>query len=60
MQYLFQNQIPVPWLLADLLTLLLSLMLLAVVIRKSKHPVVVLLEAVAVPEKLALLFAHEK
>ncbi len=60
MQYLFQNQIPVPWLLADLLTLLLSLMLLAVVIRKSKHPVVVLLEAGAVPEKLALLFAHEK
>lgn len=47
MQYLFQNQIPVPWLLADLLTLLVSLMLLTVVIRKSKDPVVVLLEAFA-------------
>ena len=47
MEYLFQNQIPIPWLLADLLTLIVSLMLLATVIRKSKHPVVVLLEAFA-------------
>jgi hypothetical protein len=47
MQYLFHNQIPIPWLLADLLTLIVSLMLLATVIRKSKHPVVVLLEAFA-------------
>lgn len=47
MQYLFQNQIPIPWLLADLLTLIVSLMLLATVIRKSKHPVVILLEAFA-------------
>lgn len=47
MQYLFQNQIPLPWLLADLLTLLVSLMLLVIVIRKSKHPIVVLLEAFA-------------
>jgi hypothetical protein len=45
MQYLFHTAIPVPWLLADLLTLLLSLLLMVFVIQKSKHPVVVMLEA---------------
>lgn len=47
MQYLFQNLIPIPWLLADLLTLLVALCLLAFVIKRSKYPVVLLLEAFA-------------
>ena len=47
MQYLFQNLIPIPWLLADLLTLVVSLFLLAFVIKRSKSPIVILLEAFA-------------
>lgn len=45
MQYLFHTPIPLPWLLADILTLLLSLFLMAYVIRKSRHPLPVMLEA---------------
>jgi hypothetical protein len=45
MQYLFEHQIPIPWLLADLITLFVSLFLMTFVIMKSKHPTVVLLEA---------------
>jgi hypothetical protein len=44
MQYLFQHPMPVPWLLADILTLLVTLLVGMFVIRKSKHPAVVLLE----------------
>jgi hypothetical protein len=44
MQYLFQHPMPVPWLIADLLTLLVSLLIVIFIVRKSKHPVVVLLE----------------
>ena len=47
MQYLFDNLIPIPWLLADLLTLVVSLFLLAFVIKRSKYPIVILLEAFA-------------
>jgi len=44
MQYLFQHPFPLPWLLADLLTLLITLLVAIFIVRKSKHPAVVLLE----------------
>ncbi len=44
MQYLFQHPFPVPWLLADVLTLLVTLAVLAFAVRKSRHPAVTLLE----------------
>ncbi len=44
MQYLFHTPIPLPWLLADILTLLVSLLVVAFVIQKSKYPLSVLLE----------------
>jgi hypothetical protein len=43
MQYLFATPIPTPWLLADLLTLLVTLLVLVFVIQKSRHPVAILL-----------------
>lgn len=45
MQYLFHTPIPLPWLLGDVLTLLISLLVLAFIVHNSKHPVSVLLEA---------------
>jgi hypothetical protein len=47
MQYLFDTPIPVPWLLADLLTLAITVLVMVFVIKKSKHPVAILLEAFA-------------
>jgi hypothetical protein len=47
MQYLFDTPIPVPWLLADLLTLAITVLVMVFVVRKSKHPVAILLEAFA-------------
>jgi hypothetical protein len=44
MQYLFDTPIPAPWLLADILTLLVTLLVVVFIVRKSKHPVVALLE----------------
>ena len=44
MQYLFQHPMPVPWLLADILTLLVTLLVVVFIVQRSKHPVVVLLE----------------
>jgi hypothetical protein len=44
MQYLFQHTIPIPWLLADILTLLLTLWVVAAVIKKHPYPAVALLE----------------
>jgi hypothetical protein len=44
MRYLFQHPMPVPWLLADILTILVTLLVVAFMVRRSKHPVVVLLE----------------
>ena len=58
MQYLFQNQIPIPWLLADLLTLFVSLWLLVFVIKRSKYPVVILLEAFAFVFLYASIFEN--
>lgn len=47
MQYLFDTPIPVPWLLADLLTIAITVLVVVFVIKKSKHPAVILLEAFA-------------
>src|SRR5664280_2580032 len=44
MQYLFQHPMPIPWLLADLLTVLVTLLVLVFVVQKSRHPVAALLE----------------
>jgi hypothetical protein len=44
MQYLFHTSIPVPWLLADILTILISLVVVVFVVQKSKHPASILLE----------------
>jgi hypothetical protein len=44
MQYFFQNPMPIPWLLADLLTVLVTLLVLVFVVQKSRHPVAALLE----------------
>jgi hypothetical protein len=46
-QYLFATPIPIPWLLADLLTLLVTLLVFVFIIQKSKHPVAMLLESFA-------------
>ena len=47
MQYLFATPIPAPWLLADLLTLGITGLVVVYVIKKSKHPLAILLEAFA-------------
>ncbi len=47
MQYLFDTPIPLPWLLADLLTISITVLVVIYVINKSRHPVVILLEAFA-------------
>jgi hypothetical protein len=47
MQYLFDTPIPIPWLLADLLTLAVTVLVIIFVIKKSKHPVAILLESLA-------------
>jgi hypothetical protein len=47
MQYLFDTPIPIPWLLADLLTLLVTVIVMVFVVQKSKHPVAILLESCA-------------
>ena len=47
MQYLFETPIPAPWLLADLLTVLVTLIVVMFMLRKSEHPVAILLESFA-------------
>ena len=44
MQYLFQHPMPLPWLLADILTILVTLLVGIFIVRKSRHPVVAMLE----------------
>jgi hypothetical protein len=44
MQYLFQHPMPIPWLLADILAILVTLLVVIYIVQRSKHPVVVLLE----------------
>jgi Carotenoid biosynthesis protein len=45
MQYLFDTPIPAPWLLADLLSLAITVLVIIFIIKKSRHPVVILLES---------------
>lgn len=44
MQYLLQHPIPVPWFLADIVALLVTLLVVVYVVRRCSHPAVVLLE----------------
>jgi hypothetical protein len=44
MKYVFHTPIPVPWLLADILAILVSLVVVAFIVKNSRYPVVVLLE----------------
>ena len=44
MRYLFQHPMPVPWLLADILTILVTLLVGIFIVRKTKHPVAAMLE----------------
>ena len=44
MQYLFDTTIPLPWLLADLLTLAVTVLVIVFIIKQSRHPAVILLE----------------
>jgi hypothetical protein len=44
MEYLFQHQIPLPWLLADIVTLLLTLWVVEFIIKRGQYPAVYLLE----------------
>jgi hypothetical protein len=44
MKYLFQHPMPIPWLLADILTVLVSLLVVLFAIKHSQHPLVLLLE----------------
>jgi hypothetical protein len=44
MRYIFSHPMPVPWLLADVVTLIASVVVVAFVVRKSKHPTATLLE----------------
>jgi hypothetical protein len=47
MQYLFDTPIPAPWFLADLLTLAITVLVVVFIVRKSRHPVAILLESFA-------------
>jgi hypothetical protein len=44
MQYLFQHPMLVPWLMADILTILVTLLVGIFIVRKSRHPVAAILE----------------
>ncbi len=44
MQYVFHTPIPIPWLVADVVTLLISVLVMAFILQKARHPVSVLLE----------------
>jgi len=47
MQYLFLHPSPLPWMLADILTIVISLVVVVSLVRRSKHPVPALLECFA-------------
>jgi hypothetical protein len=44
MEYIFAHAIPLPWLLADLLTVALSAILILFVVHRTRHPGSVILE----------------
>jgi len=47
MQYLFATIIPIPWLIADLLTIAITVLVLVYVLKKSKKPAAIMLEMFA-------------
>jgi hypothetical protein len=44
MEYFLQHPVPTPWLLMDVFTVLVTLLVVVFAVRKSKHPAVILLE----------------
>jgi hypothetical protein len=57
-QYLFQHPMPIPWLLADLLTVAVTLLVVVFIVLKSRHPAVVLLECFAFVFLYAAVFEN--
>jgi Protein of unknown function (DUF422). len=58
MQYIFQHPTPIPWLAADLLTLLATLLVILFAVRKCRHPATVILEGFAFTVLYAGLFEN--
>lgn len=58
MEYVLDTPIPIPWLVADIVTVLVSLLVVAFVIRKARHPVPVILEGFAFVFLYAGLFEN--
>jgi hypothetical protein len=58
MEYVFHSPIPMPWLLADLLTVALSAIIIIFVIRRTRHPGSVILECLAFVMLYAGLFEN--
>jgi hypothetical protein len=58
MEYVFNHAIPSPWFLADLLTVLLSVLVIGFAIRRSRHPEMVVLECLAFVFLYAGLFEN--
>jgi len=58
MEYVFDTPIPSPWLVADIVTVLVSLLVVAFIIRKARHPVPVILEGFAFVFLYAGLFEN--
>jgi hypothetical protein len=58
MEYVLHTLIPTPWLVADLVTVLISLLVVAFIIRKARHPVSVILEGFAFVFLYAGLFEN--
>jgi hypothetical protein len=57
-QYVLHTPIPPPWLLADVVTVLISLLVVAFIIHKARHPVSVILEGFAFVFLYAGLFEN--
>jgi hypothetical protein len=47
LKYIFVEPFPWPWLIEDVIALLLSLFVLAFIVRRNRHPVALILEAFA-------------
>jgi hypothetical protein len=58
MEYVFDTPIPTPWLVADIVTVLVSLLVVAFIIRQARHPVSVILEGFAFVFLYAGLFEN--
>ena len=58
MEYIFNRAIPAPWLLADMLAILLSVLVVGFAIRRSRHPEMVILECLAFVFLYAGLFEN--